>query len=66
MSYWAFGIPIDPGFGSIHGMVPRVIVVSVCPKPSIIRMPVFSKNLSNTAGFRASPAVVQYSRLLRS
>ena len=31
-----------PGFGSIQGKVPRVMVVSVCPKPSIILMPVFS------------------------
>ena len=61
MSYWALGMPMLPGFGVIQGKVPRVIVVSVWPKPSIMRMPVFSKNLSKTAGFRASPAVVQYS-----
>lgn len=30
------------GFGSIHGKVPRVIVVSVCPKPSCIFSPVSS------------------------
>ena len=42
MSYCALGIPIEPGFGVIHGKVPSVMVVSVCPKPSIMRMPVFS------------------------
>ena len=66
MSYWALGIPIEPGLGFIQGMVPSVMVVSVCPNPSIICMPVFSLNLSNTAGFSASPAVVQYSSDERS
>ena len=31
---------IEPGFGSIHGNVATVKVVSVCPKPSISLMPV--------------------------
>ena len=55
-----------PGFGSIHGMVATVRVVSVCPKPSIRRMPVSFLKVSNTAGFNASPAMVQYCRWLRS
>ena len=61
MWYWALGIPIEPGFGVIQGNVPRVMVVSVCPKPSMMVRPVFSLSLSNTAGFSASPAVQQYS-----
>ncbi len=59
-------MPIEPGFGFIQGIVPRVMVVSVWPNPSIIWMPVCSLNLSNTAGFNASPAVVQYSSDERS
>ena len=55
-----------PGFGSIQGMVATVRVVSVCPKPSINLMPVSFLKVSNTAGFKASPAMVQYSRLDRS
>ena len=42
MSYCALGMPIEPGFGFIQGKVPSVMVVSVWPKPSIMRMPVFS------------------------
>ena len=49
-----------PGFGSIHGIVAMVRVVSVCPKPSISLIPVSFLNVSNTAGFNASPAMVQY------
>ena len=43
-----------------------VTVVSVCPNPSISLMPVNFLKVSNTAGFNASPAMVQYSRLDRS
>ena len=35
-----------PGLGCIQGKVPSVIVVSVCPNPSIRRMPVSWKNFS--------------------
>lgn len=49
-----------PGFGSIQGMVAMVRVVSVCPKPSISLIPVSFLKVSNTAGFNASPAMVQY------
>ena len=55
-----------PGFGFTQGKVPRLMVVSVCPKPSYICRPVSSWKRSATLGFIASPAVVQYSRLLRS
>ena len=59
-------MPMLPGLGSIHGKVASVSVVSVCPKPSISRMPVNRWNVSYTAPFSASPAVVQYSSDERS
>ena len=42
MSYCGLGLPMLPGLGVFQGKVPRVMVVSVCPKPSIMRMPVSS------------------------
>ena len=55
-----------PGLDFIHGNVASVSVVSVCPKPSIRRMPVRRRKVSYTAPFSASPAVVQYSSDERS
>ena len=60
MSYCGFGMPMLPGFGSIHGNVPRVMQVSVWPKPSMRLIPVSSRNFSYTAPLSASPAVQQY------
>ena len=55
-----------PGLDFIQGNVASVSVVSVCPKPSIRRMPVRRRKVSYTAPFSASPAVVQYSSDERS
>ena len=57
---------MEPGFGSIQGMVPSVMVVSVWPNPSMIRKPVNLYNSSKTEGFNASPAVQQCSSEWRS
>ena len=57
---------MEPGLGSIQGKVAMVRVVSVCPKPSISLMPVNLRKVSYTAGFSASPAIVQYCREERS
>ena len=48
ISYCGLGTPMLPGFGSIQGKVPNVKVVSVCPKPSIKRIPVIFLNVSYT------------------
>ena len=62
----AAGIPILPGFGSIHWFVNNWTHVSVWPKPSCNLIPVISKNLSYTSGFNASPTTSALVNLERS
>ena len=51
-----------------HLLVCHVAVsyTHLCPKPSMRLMPVSFLNVSNTAGFNASPAMVQYCNEERS
>ena len=56
--YIGDGLPIEPGFGVIPIKLPTVSVVSVCPKPSMMEMPVTSLKRLKTSGFMASPAML--------
>ena len=60
-SYKGLGMPIEPVLGTVPTGLYTVRVVSVWPKPSISVRPVARFHCSNTSGFNASPAVVEYS-----
>ena len=55
-SYPGNGRPIDPGLSGWPGVLPICAVVSVCPKPSRIRMPSAASTCSMTSGLSGSPA----------
>ena len=57
---------MEPGLGTVPTGFKMVRVVSVWPKPSIKERPVARFHCSKTSGFKASPAVVEYSMELRS
>ena len=55
-----------PTLGLVPMRLPIITVVSDWPKPSMRLRPVTFLNWWNTSGFRASPAMVACSMLLRS
>ena len=57
---------MEPGLGTACVRLATVSGVSVWPKPSKMVSPVCSFQKSNRSGLSASPAVVQYTSVLKS